>query len=260
VTGVQTCALPIFDADHLATIDGLTRLNRHRHPWLARGCGALFSAGHGAVVVAIALVVGSASRRWAPPAWLDGFGAWFSVAFLLALGLANLGAVLAATPGQPVALVGLKGRLLGRVARAQSPLGVAVVGAVFALSFDTVSQAVLFAATATQFGGTGHALVLALLFVAGMLATDGLNGWWIARLIARADDIAALASRTMGAAVAGVSLLVAALGAGRLLSPAIEGWSEGKEPLLGAVVVGLIGAAYLAANAYARARLIPQGR
>jgi high-affinity nickel-transport protein len=243
-----------FDADHLATIDGLTRLNHRRGLAVARYCGALFSAGHGGVVVGIALAVGSASHRWAPPAWLDGFGAWFSVAFLLALGLANLGAVLAATPGQAVALVGLKGKLLGRLAQAHSPLGVAVVGAVFALSFDTVSQAVLFAATATQFGGAGHALALALLFVAGMLATDGLNGWWIARLIARADDVAALASRVMGAAVAGVSLLVAALGAGRLLSPAIDGWSDGKEAVLGAAVVGLVTLAYGAATAYARAR------
>lgn len=43
-----------FDADHLATIDGLTRFNARKRPGLARYCGALFSLGHGAVVVAIA--------------------------------------------------------------------------------------------------------------------------------------------------------------------------------------------------------------
>ena len=41
-----------FDADHLATIDGLTRYNAHRNPRLARYCGTLFSLGHGAVVMA----------------------------------------------------------------------------------------------------------------------------------------------------------------------------------------------------------------
>lgn len=246
-----------FDADHLATIDGLTRLNQRRGLPLARHCGALFSAGHGAVVMAIAIAVGSVSARWVPPHWLDALGAWVSIAFLLALGLVNLRAVLATPAGQTVALVGVKGRFLGRVlgraAQAGSPLGVAAVGALFALSFDTISQAVLFAATAAQFGGLAHAVVLGGLFVLGMLATDGLNGWWISRLIARADEIAALASRIMGAAVAAVSLLVAALGVGKLLSPAVGGWSEGKELALGAVVVGVIGLSYWFAMTAARA-------
>lgn len=247
-----------FDADHLATIDGLTRLNQRRGLALARYCGMLFSLGHGAVVLAIAAVVGSLSARWVPPEWLDAFGAWVSIAFLLALGLANLHAVLSTAPGQTVALVGLKGRwlgrLLGRVTQAHSPLGVAAVGTLFALSFDTISQSVLFAATATQFGGVERALVLGGLFVLGMLATDGLNGWWISRLIARADEIAAVASRIMGAAVAGVSLLVAALGVGKLLSPAFDGWSDGKELAFGAVVVGVIALSYGLAVALARTR------
>jgi len=243
-----------FDADHLATIDGLTRLNQRRGLALARYCGALFSAGHGLVVMVIAVAVGSVSERWVPPEWLDAFGAWVSIAFLLALGLVNLSAVLATPAGQAVALVGLKGRFLGRLTQARSPLGVGAVGAVFALSFDTISQSVLFAATATQFGGVMRALALGLLFVLGMLATDGLNGWWISRLIARADEVAALASRIMGAAVAGVSLLVAALGVGKLLSPSFDGWSDGKELAFGAVVVGTIALSYLFAMAVARTR------
>ena len=63
-----------FDADHLATIDGLTRLNRRRGAGFAGGCGALFSLGHGAVVLLIAALVGSASAQWVPPEWVDGFG------------------------------------------------------------------------------------------------------------------------------------------------------------------------------------------
>jgi high-affinity nickel-transport protein len=46
--------------------------------------------------------------------------------------------------------VGLKGRWLGRLARVSDPLGVAMVGALFALSFDTVSQAALFAVAGVQ--------------------------------------------------------------------------------------------------------------
>jgi hypothetical protein len=92
-------------------------------------------------------------------------------------------------------------------------LTVAVVGALFAISFDTISQSALFALTAAQFGGVEHAIFLGLMFVAGMLVTDGINGLWISRLIARADQLACIASRVMSLAVSGVSLLVAGFGA-----------------------------------------------
>ena len=115
------------------------------------------------------------------------------------------------------------------------------------MSFDTLSQATFFALTATQFGGWQHALVLASLFMCGMLLTDGINGLWIARLIARADQIALVASRVMGLVVSGVSLLVAAFGAAKLLSPAVDAWSDGKELLFGFVLVAIIGLSFVAA-------------
>jgi high-affinity nickel-transport protein len=98
----------------------------------------------------------------------------------------------------------------------------------------------------------GHALALGVLFTLGMLVTDGINGLWISRLIARADQIAVIASRVMSLAVAGVSLLVAGLGLARLLLPAVDAWTDGKELLFGLVVVVLIVSAYLLARAMAR--------
>ena len=44
-----------FDADHLATIDGLARYNAASRPRLAQSAGLLFSLGHGAVVIAVAV-------------------------------------------------------------------------------------------------------------------------------------------------------------------------------------------------------------
>jgi high-affinity nickel-transport protein len=241
-----------FDADHLATIDGLTRYNSRLGHRFGRFCGALFSFGHGVVVVAIALAVGVASERWDAPPWLEQFGAWTSILFLTLIGIVNLHAVLSAAPDEVVAPVGVKGRLLGRLNRASHPLTVALVGALFALSFDTVSQSALFALTATQFGGVGHALFLGLLFVLGMLVTDGINGLWISRLIARADQLACIASRVMSLAVSGVSLLVAAFGTAKLLLPAVERWSDGKEVVFGSVVVTVIVLSFCAAVILAR--------
>ena len=241
-----------FDADHLATIDGLTRYNARHGRGFNRYCGALFSLGHGAVVLLIALAVGAASERWDAPHWLESFGAWTSIVFLALIGIVNLRAVLSASPGDIVAPVGLKGRLLGRLNRASHPVTVALVGALFAVSFDTVSQSALFALTAVQFGGVGHALLLGLLFVAGMLVTDGINGLWISRLIARADELACIASRVMSLAVSGVSLLVAAFGAAKLALPAVDAWSEGKEIAFGFAVVATIALSFVTARHLAR--------
>ena len=234
-----------FDADHLATIDGLTRYNARHRPGLARYCGTLFSLGHGAVVMAIALGVSALAGQWEVPEWFGTLGSLISIAFLVALGSLNLAAVLRAGPDEIVQPVGLKGRVLGNLRQVSHPVLVALVGALFALSFDTLSQATFFALTATRFGGWEHALLLALLFMLGMLLTDGINGLWIARLIARADQVALVASRVMGLVVSGVSLLVAAFGAAKLLSPAVDAWSEGKELLFGFSLVAVIALSFL---------------
>jgi hypothetical protein len=69
------------------------------------------------------------------------------------------------------------------------------VGMLFALSFDTVSRGTLFAVAGTGHGGVGPALALAACFIAGMQLTDGINGWWISKLVQRADEAAAVAGR-----------------------------------------------------------------
>ena len=52
-----------FDADHLATIDGLARVQaRHGRPRLARCAGLLFSAGHGLTILAAAVTSGARAR------------------------------------------------------------------------------------------------------------------------------------------------------------------------------------------------------
>ena len=249
-----------FDADHLATIDGLTRFNSRAKPRLARYCGMLFSLGHGAVVVLIALAVSALTQQWRTPEWVSTFGSWLSIGVLAALGLLNLYAVLRADPAQVVGLIPLKGRFLGRLGHAASPGLIALVGALFALSFDTISQTALFALTAVQFGGWQHALMLGLLFMLGMLVTDGINGFWISHLIRRADQTALIASRVMGLVVAGLSLLLALFGVMKLSSPTVEAWSEGKEVHFGAVVVGVVAGSYALALWLTRRRPVAIAR
>ena len=235
-----------LDPDHLATIDGLTRYNLREAPQRARWCGSLFSLGHGSIVMLIALGVGVASSQWQVPPWMEDVGTWISIAFLTLLGLLNLRAVLSAAPDAVVAPVGVKSGLLVHLQSASHPLAIAAVGALFALSFDTMSQAALFAVTATRHGGVMHALVLGLAFTCGMLLMDGINGLWIARLLRRADQRARVASRVMGLMVALISLGVAALGLLRWLNVDLALWYQGKEIALGAAVIVMLGLSFAA--------------
>ena len=236
------------DADHLAAIDALTRINLRRQRAFAPRCGMLFSLGHGVVILAIALVVGAAQRSRPVPGWLEFSGAWISIAFLTLIGCANLRAVLAAAPATVVAPVAIKGRVLRQALQAGHPLTVALVGMLYAISFDTVSQSVIFSMAATHFGGLALALTIGGLFVLGMLITDGLNGLWISRLLARSDRSGAVASRVIGFGIAVVSLLTAAYGATKLAAPALDEWSRLHEWTVGAAVTAIVLLSYAIAR------------
>lgn len=242
-----------LDADHLAAIDGLTRFNVQQKPRLAPWCGSLFSLGHGAVVVAIALAVSALARHWAVPEWMEDIGAWTSIVVLAVLGVMNLLMVLRAQPGEMVRPVALKGRLFGRLQRTSNPWLIGLVGALFAFSFDTMSQASLFALTGTQNGGSGYALMLGALFTTGMMVTDGINGLLVARLIRHADHIACVASRVMGLAVGGLSLAVSGFGICKYVSPEVGAWSQGKELSFGLSFIAVVGLSFLLAVRAARA-------
>ncbi|MGJ7506339.1 nickel transporter [Variovorax sp. GT1P44] len=229
-----------FDADHIAAIDGMTCHNDKVRPVLARYCGALFSLGHGLVVVAVALGVSLLADAWHPPAWLELTGSGISIAVLLLLGGINIAAVFHAPEGEVVRLRGWRSSAFDGLLRIGHPLTVMAVGASFALSFDTFSQAALFAMTASQFGGWKSALLLGLLFTVGMVLTDGLNGYWIARLLRRRDRTALVASRVMAFTVASVSLLTAGLVLATLIVPSAQAWSEGKEVWLGVAIVAWV--------------------
>jgi high-affinity nickel-transport protein len=266
-TWLALCALAFvlgirhgFDADHLATIDGLTRCNARGNSRLARMAGALFSLGHGSVVIVVALVAGSLSSGWQTPTWLTVTGTSVSVLFLFGLAFLNVRAVLTTAPHAVVAPAGLRARLLGRFLNIRRAWAVAAVGMLFALSFDTVSQAALFALAAGRFGGLSHALFVAALFVLGMLTVDGANGLWINRLIRQADRTAVIASRVMALTVAGISVAVGAFTVAKVLVPAVDEWAGGRELWFGGAVVIAVLVAFVAAMRIAHRRALAATR
>jgi high-affinity nickel-transport protein len=227
-----------FDPDHLVAIDGLTRASRSR--W----SGLFFSLGHGAVVTLVGLAVALAAGDWRAPVWLEELGVIISISVLLTLGIANLLAVWRARPDERPAPVGLRGRWLsGWLGQASHPLMVAGVGAAFALSFDTISHALLFSVTGASLAGWAFALALGGVFTLGMVLTDALNGWWVAKLIAGADARAARASRVMSLAIA---FLCLALVLGTLAQYAVP------KAALSLASLAVLAMAYLVANRWAK--------
>ena len=238
-----------MDADHLATIDGLTRFNTSAGRLrLARWSGFLFSLGHGAVVCVVAVATGMVFHNASVPSWMDNVGAWISAFFLSLLGVLNLYAVFSTPSHEMVQMVGIKGRWLSSLKSAGHPALIALVGALFALSFDTLSQAALFSVAASNYGGIFYALLLAVCFMVGMIVTDAVNGLWISHLLRRADANARIASRIMGITVALISLSVAGLGVSRQILPEAAVWQEGRELLIGVSVIVVVACSFLFAR------------
>lgn len=209
-----------LDPDHLATVDGLARANNSRHPKLAKRVGLLFSFGHGLVVILAASLIGMLAHTWKVPGWFESLGAWISITFLLALGMINLYAVLHAKPDEVVKMSGFKSRLfLSRTDRIRHPGWIVLTGALFALSFDTLSQIAFFAISAHVQHGWITPSLLGLVFMLGMMVTDGFNGYWVAHMLSSADRRTLIASRVMGFSVAGLSLTVGGWGLLRQLYP-----------------------------------------
>ena len=206
-----------LDPDHLATIDGLSRFNASSKPWLAKSAGILFSIGHGLIVTAVVVTVSLLPGRLLLPGWLEGFGTAVSIVTLLMLAALNLHASFnrydaLAKP------VGLKSWL--RI-RSGHPLLVLGIGALFALSFDTLSLATFFSFAAVHVSFETYAFVLGIVFTCGMIVTDGMNGILTARFIRQSETRALIASRVMSFTIGSVSLLVAVSLVSRLILPTL---------------------------------------
>lgn len=235
-----------FDADHLASIDGLARLHAQRGQGrLARSAGLLFSLGHGVIVLVAAWVfewLGAGSL----PDWLDPLGAWISILFLGSIGITNLRNAL--RPAGHAPAMSPLARSIMRLPLPRGVWGALSVGAVFALSLDAMSLAAWFGMAGGRHGGLTATLLLATCFVTGMVLTDSINGLVVARLIRRSERFVQRAGRMFSMLVAGSALLVAGFGLSKQASGAIDGWADGKELLFGLSVLGIILCGYALAR------------
>lgn len=200
-----------FDLDHLATIDAMTRTVRD-HPRLSRWVGVLFSLGHGLVVTLISLIIGSGLMQAHVPEWLDSFGSWVSILFLFVFGILNLWNIFQ-NPSKSALPLGLKSLLARKLtSKTCNPVSIILIGALFAFSFDTISQVALFSISASLVAGWFFSGILGIFFTLGMMASDGLNGLFVSALIQRADKFSLFLSRSLGLTISMFSLILGLIG------------------------------------------------
>jgi high-affinity nickel-transport protein len=181
-----------LDPDHIAVIDGMTLRHFRERPGLAKWAGTLFALGHGAVVTVIAVLVAVLSHSVALPTQFSAVAAWMPVALLLVVGTLNLVALLRNDPHSH-AIRGWRYYFLPKRLRETSrPMGIFVIGVLFALVFDTTTQAAAWGLAAAGSHGVAGALLIGLVFSAGMVATDTLDSRLLTRLLQRTDGTAAM--------------------------------------------------------------------
>ena len=229
-----------LDPDHIACIDGLTwRTLDHNHtlaPWV----GTLFAIGHGLLVTGIAVGVNQLSRGIHVPDTAVTIFGWIPTFLLLVVGTLNLRLLL--VPGQAYQPTGWKLRLIpSRLRNHSNPLAIVLIGVLFATVFDTATQASAWGYVATNNGGILAAAGAGLVFTAGMIITDTLDGRLLCRIVRRTDGAAASRRyrRTLGWLIVGLSYGVAFYNIAKALIPAIE-LDEAAYSILGASLVAIV--------------------
>lgn len=173
-----------LDPDHIAVIDAMTYRSIEQRLGLAPWVGTLFALGHGLAVTAVSVLVSAVASDFAPSQGIAAVMEWVPVALLLLIGTLNLHALLGKKPYAPT---GWKTHFIPRRLRKSShPAAVFCVGVLFALVFDTATQAAAWGYVATAQSGLYMALVTGLVFTFGMVITDTLDGRLMCRLLSRA--------------------------------------------------------------------------
>ncbi len=234
-----------FDVDHLAVIDGIVRINAQDRPPVARWSGVLFSLGHGVVVVVWCGLAAALSSLGAVPEWLHWTGSSISIAFLIGLGAANVMAAVRAGATGSVQLVGFKSRFLGQIRRQP---GVIAVGGLFALSFDTISQAALIGFAGLQAGGPLGPLLAGLSFVLGMMLVDGANGLWATQLLRTGGSRAFRIQRVMAFGIGAASMLLGFFMLAATISPDLDQWREARGAWLAGGAIAFVFVTFVSAR------------
>lgn len=208
-----------FDPDHIAIIDGVSMRFSATRPRLASWSGTLFAAGHGAVITLVAVMISLFNHSITLPtqAWkvLD----WIPGLLLILVGLVNLRSLLWPGTYKPH---GIRSHLLPPALRRSShPLAIVAMGILFALVFDSTTQAAAWAYTATSKITTALSLLLGVAFSLGMMVTDSTDSRVLSLLVKQQQQRSSY-RRKLGWIITSISLLAGGYKVTTLIEPGLE--------------------------------------
>jgi high-affinity nickel-transport protein len=241
-----------LDADHLACIDGLTRYNLRQGRKTARWVGTLFSFGHGFVVATVGVILAMFSKEFTFPDYFDTLVTWVSVCSLALIGVLNTINLLRTRRGEggDFKLRGIKGKFIPKVAReTTNPFMIILVGGVFALAADTVSQTSVWALASGNADNGYLPILLGLTFMAGMMLTDTIDSLVAYRMLTQSGKLGRTASQAMGWVIVVLAFGVSFYEAFTYFNP----WAELDFEVVGIVIFLLLlltfgGVRYLSRN------------
>lgn len=228
------------DPDHLAAIDGMTRVSADRYPLLSRWVGPGFAVGHSLAVLSIAVLIGLAIDHVGGRSDLLRQVGWaLSALMLFAIGTINLARQWRETARRTSA------RATGLINRLNiiHPLWAIPLGLLFGVGMETASQMSAWALAGSVGHGVSGALLIGGAFSLGMVMTDSLNGLVVRRLYLTASRRAQQGRVLMTGTFVGLAY---AVGFVKLLQPtpfAVPVSDEGLTVIVFAAVLFAFGAA-----------------
>lgn len=211
-----------LDPDHIAVIDNMAYRNLLVRPSIAPWVGTLFALGHGLAVTVIAVVIGSFKMNISIPNSMILILEWLPILLLFIIGTLNLWGLFRKNDYRAM---GWKKFFIPKWLRNSShPLAIFLVGVIFALVFDTTTQAAAWGYAATTHSGIYSALLVGLVFTAGMVITDTLDGRLMVRLLGCISNQSKVLiyRRRIGWIVVGLSYGIVLYAIATYLYPAFE--------------------------------------
>lgn len=176
-----------LDPDHIAVIDSLTMHHHGIKSSFGKWSGTLFALGHGIVITIVSVIFSFIGSSAISNTWILSVLEWVPVILLYLVGFMNLKSLLSKTSEYKVQ--GWRFRFIPKkLLNSKSAFSIVLTGVLFALVFDTVTQAAAWGYAASLEGGISIALVMGLVFSVGMIATDTIDGRILYSILNKTDN------------------------------------------------------------------------
>ncbi|MGY4385773.1 high-affinity nickel-transport protein [Pedobacter sp. UYP24] len=161
-----------LDPDHIALIDNITLKCVEEKRSYSRWVGSFFALGHGLTVTLISVLISSFSIQLNGAKSFFTYTEWLPTLLLIVVGCANLHQLLKRpneVPASRLALIPKSWNIQSK------PIFIVFVGMVFAMVFDTTTQAAAWGYAASSPLNLTGAFILGAIFTMGMLLSDTID-------------------------------------------------------------------------------------